>query len=211
MAEKLTTEQKFVYNLVRDLGGDVKRFLSEVYSVPRVTAAIPRVPGCGVVPGFALDLRGCDEKGRAWDFRDPAMRREAKRKLEEQEPWILIGSPPCTPFSTWQAVNNPRRPADVVAREWAEGVEHLEFMSELYAMQHRAGMYFLHEHPEHASSWGVECIQRVRKLPHVDETVGDQCQYGQQTDSGEPIKKGTRWMSNAPCVLEALGKRCAGR
>ncbi len=211
LVQKLAPEQKFVYNLVREFGGDAKKFLSEVYSVPRVTEAAARLPSCGLVPGFAFDLRTCNAAGKPWDFRDKDMRREAKRMLEEQKPWILVGSPPCTPFSTWQALNERKRPAEKVQSEWDEGVAHLEFMSELYAMQHRGGRYFLHEHPEHANSWGVECIRRVAAMPHVEETVGDQCQYGQQTAEGEPIKKGTRWLSNSPCILEALNRRCSGR
>ena len=41
--------------------------------------------------------------------------------------------------------------------------------------------------------------------------VSDQCQFGQVTREGGPVKKPTRWMSNSPKILEALNKRCTGK
>ena len=39
----------------------------------------------------------------------------------------------------------------------------------------------------------------------------DQCQYGFASEPGEPMQKPTKWMSNAPCVISRLEKRCQGR
>ena len=93
LVEKLPEDLRFVYGIVRDFGGDTQKFLSEVYSVPRVTAMASKIPSCGVVPGFAFDLKGCNAQGKPWDFRGEGMRREAKQMLEVQKPWVLIGSP----------------------------------------------------------------------------------------------------------------------
>ena len=98
---ELSQEQRFLYALVKELGGDTKKILSEIYSVPRVTEAISKVPGCGIVPGSALDLRTTDESGQPWDFSRPDKRRAARELLETQKPMFLIGSPPCTAFCTW--------------------------------------------------------------------------------------------------------------
>ena len=89
---------------------------------------------------------------------------------------------------------------------------HLNFASEVYHMQIDEGRYFLHEHPANATSWKQRCIIQVLQKNGVDSVVGDQCQYDQKDQaSGEPIKKPTRWMSNAPGVLKSLGRRCKGR
>ena len=130
---------------------------------------------------------------------------------EEQKPMFLVGSPPCTAFSTWQHLNNAKGPPDIVQKEWQAALDHMEFVFGLHAMQHQAGLYFLHEHPEHATSWKLGCIQRVADMQHVTEAVGDQCHYDQETKEGEPIKNGTRWMSNSESMLQELSRRCTCR
>ena len=45
----------------------------------------------------------------------------------------------------------------------------------------------------------------------VHRVVADQCQYGQQTEQGDPLKKPTGFMSNAALLLQHLGKRCFGK
>ena len=66
----------------------------------------------------------------------------------------------------------------------------------------------LHEHPNAASSWSVDCIQELLAHPQVGRTVGDQCQYGQTSRHGQTVKKLIGWMSNAPEVLKQLNRRC---
>ena len=87
----------------------------------------------------------------------------------------------------------------------------MRFCCEIYAMQLSAGRYFLHEQPASAASWTVPEILELLKDPRVQMTVGHQCQYGQQTSSGQPIKKPIRWMSNSPAILEQLQKMCSGK
>ena len=45
-------------------------------------------------------------------------------------------------------------------------------------------------------------VQRIR---------ADQCQLGQQTSDGDPVKKPTGFMSNAAELLAALNRRCFGK
>ena len=54
----------FVYALARDLGADAERTVSEFYSPERVTDAAKRLKHLHILPGFALDLRTCEEKRR---------------------------------------------------------------------------------------------------------------------------------------------------
>ena len=69
----------------------------------------------------------------------------------------------------------------------------------------------MHENPAHAHSWKLSCIDEVMHLPGVARIDGDQCQYGQASIHGDPIRKPTGWMSNSPRILEQLGDRCYGR
>ena len=80
--------------------------------------------------------------------------------MEEEKPLVIIGSPPCTPFSQLQTLN----PATDKSREkWAEGVDHMRFVVSLYRTQIRNGRVFLHEHPKNAKSWMLEEIRRLQK------------------------------------------------
>jgi hypothetical protein len=45
----------------------------------------------------------------------------------------------------------------------------------------------------------------------VGRITGDQCQYGQESSQGDPVRKSTDWMSNSPDPPKKLEKRCKGR
>ena len=127
---------------------------------------------------------------------------------------LLIGSPMCTAFSTWQRLNATRANPGARRRAYREACEHIEFVAQLYHDQVSEGRYFLHEHPQFASSWDLECIKRLLRLPGVGRNRCDQCQYGAEAPHGLlkgcPVMKPTGFMSNAPEILKALSKRCSG-
>ena len=81
----------------------MNRIVSEVFSPPRVTQAIKLLPRLRLVPGLALDVTRCNDKGEPWDFDDPAKQEEALQLFEEQKPVLLVGSPPCTPTAYYSA------------------------------------------------------------------------------------------------------------
>ena len=166
-----------------------------------------------LVPGFALDLSGEDENGDSWDFTRSDMRAKARALLLEEKPFLLIGSPPCTAFCSWQALNAARLgwTAQDIERRRAEGELHVRFCCELYKLQAEAGRYFLHEHPANAASWQLAEMQELLKTNGVQRVVSDQCQYGQETREGELVKKRIGWLSNSPEILDVLQKKCYGR
>ncbi len=86
-----------------------RRLVSEIYSPPRVTDELKQRPRRHLMPGFALDLTVLDpEDGEPWDFCRPEKREKARRLRRHQRPYLLIGSPMCTAFSTWQALNEAK-------------------------------------------------------------------------------------------------------
>ena len=107
----------------------VQRMIAEIYSAPRVTKAMKLMPSLELVPGFALDLSGEDEKGHAWDFTRADMREKAKALVLREKPYVLIGSPPCTAFSSWQHLNAARLgwTTQEIRRRRAEGELHVRF------------------------------------------------------------------------------------
>ena len=163
-----------------------------------MTAACKLLPELKLIPGFALDPTTCDVDGKQWDFNEKEMRDRARRRVLADEPLLLVGSPMCTAFSTWQRVNNAFQDPTIVARELKAAVAHLEFCVELYRIQHKAGRYFLHEHPAHASSWQTEQIDKLAREDGILRVTCDQCQYGCESEKGAPIMKPTSFLTNAP-------------
>ena len=82
------------------------------------------------------------------------MRAKARALLLEEKLFLLIGSPPCTAFSSWQALNALRMgwTAQDSRRRRAGGELHVWFCCELYKLQAEAGRDFLDEHPANATS-----------------------------------------------------------
>ena len=113
--------------------------VTEVFSPPRVTIQAKKF---GLEVGDAWDLT------TGWDFNNPSHRAAAERYVEEKKPLVIIGSPPCTPFSQLQTLNKNAAGRD---QKWREGVEHMRFVVKLYRKQVEAGRVFLHEHPRNAT------------------------------------------------------------
>ena len=93
------------------------RAVGSVDSSPRVTAAAKLMLELKVISGFALDLTTADIDSASLDFDSKVMRDRAMKKLREEKPLLLIGSPLCTAFSTWQRINDKIRDNYVVEAE----------------------------------------------------------------------------------------------
>ena len=205
-----------VSELLTSFGG-TKQVVSEIYSPPRITAELRKKRYKWLVPGLALDLTINDpEDNKPWDFSVSAKRKRARLLLQDQRPYLLIGSPMCTMCSSWSSLNWAREadPENRRRRTVAAQV-HMDFVVSLYHEQLAAGRYFLHEHPDQATSWALPSIRRILSVPGVQRITGDQCQYGAVAHRGPrvggPVKKPTGFMSNSEYVLGQLGKRCEGK
>ena len=185
--------------------------VAELYSPPRVTATLPRL---GLAAGSTFDLHA-DEAGVAWDFTKPCDRKRAWERIRAEEPFLVVGSPPCTMFSRLQLNLNANKIGKI---EWERRRREAEvlliFAVAVYALQVQAGRHFLHEHPAAATSWRHPAIARLRARPSVNVVVADMCQFGMTTSEEggvqAPARKPTRFMSSSPAILEALTRRCRG-
>ena len=81
------------------LGIDV----TELYSPERVNAVCSEF---GLERGSSFDLR------TGWDFNLEGHRRTVWKRIKEESPLFVIGSPPCTMFSVLQAMNPAVRGED---------------------------------------------------------------------------------------------------
>ena len=186
-----------------------KRVVTDMFSPPRVNESLRASPQEGLAPGTSFDLIVDSVTGERWDFLKANDRKRAWTRLEEEDPWLVIGSPPCTDVSILNVgLNYPKMDPEEVQRRLARARILLWFTADVYAWQIRRGRYFLHEHPVGALSWEMEETERIAAMPHVSTITSDGCMFGMRamSRSGEelPARKPTKWMGNAPKLLEQL-------
>ena len=163
-------------------------------------------------PGQTFDLRQ-GRNGRSWNFLLEADRAEAKRLIQEEKPYIVIGSPPCTSFCSFnRRLNYRRMDPERVRQSIYEGNVLFKFDLEVYELQLAEGRHFLHEHPASAASRQVPRMVALRRRQGVGEVVAHLCQYGLVTPGSDgkprPAQKPTRFLSSAPELLQLLGQQC---
>ena len=191
-------------------GADV----AEVYSPPRIVeeAGMRTYGGRVLRPGWSLDLTMTDpESGERWDFSKAAVRDRALRLVKESQPFLIIGSPPCTAFSQLQAINKGRRSAEVINEEMRIAKQHMRFVIKLYHMQVLAGRYYLHEHPTGAKSWKMDEIQEMMAMPGTYLAKSHMCRFGMTSTDEQGlglVKKATTFMTNSHEIFKELNIRC---
>ena len=192
-----------------------RRTVTELFSPPRVNAQIRAAPSdpSAITAGTSFDLTVDRTTGESWDFLRADHRRRCWARLKAEDPWVVIGSLPCT--ADQALTNRGPPPSERQARQMTEARLLLGFALSVYTWQVRRGRYFLHEHPASASSWKLEEVQAVRCLDGVTTMTCDACMFGMRAVDADgverPVKKPTRWMSNAPRLLCSLGFRCDGK
>ena len=179
----------------------------EIFSSPRVCKIAEEV---GMRGGYSLDVSWRDEvTGRSWNFLEEANQHRLWGLLKKSRPRLLVASPPCTTFSSLQNLRKTSMP-DADRRQ---GLALLEVAVKACRLQHRAGHYFMLEHPLTASSWREQCVRDLLKVDGVFTVVLDQCEYGliRCDEYGEGrAKKGIRVITNLSHARVTLTKRCSG-
>merc|ERR1712242_435708 len=135
--QEAAREASKVYELLRVTGvsrGDAVAKVSELFSPPRVAAELGRLPVMSLVGGSCFDLR-CDANGVAWDFTKAADRERARAQIRREKPFLVVGSPPCTEFSSVQNLNRRPFSAAEARRRRAEAMILLGFALEVYQLQ----------------------------------------------------------------------------
>ena len=143
--------------------------VTELFSPPRVTEQAKK---------FGLKIGGAYDLTTGWDFRLKSHREAAYQQVKEEKPLVVIGSPPCTPFSQLQTLN-PN--TENKRRSLQEGQDHMKFVISLYRLQVKGGRIFLHEHPSHARSWHMKEVRNLMKEQGVTLLESDQCMFGLKT------------------------------
>eukprot|EP00435_Cladocopium_sp_Y103_P019395 s2098_g4.t1 len=91
--------------------------VSEVYSPPRVVAEAQKQ---GLTAGTSFDI------SEGWDLSKPEMRRQMWKRLKEEDPLLVVLSPPCVGFSILQELNLPKMSWHAAVMLISTGLDHLE-------------------------------------------------------------------------------------
>ena len=204
-------------NHIAELGVEIGAVdIAEIYSPARLTA---RAAEFGLRPGFAVDLSETKPSGGPWDLVQPEDRAELEKLQEEQDPLVLTGSPPCTPFTQLMAFNLHRMNPERRAKALKEGRLHLETSVAAYRRQMARGRIFLHEHPKGSKSFQEKCMKDLQAEEGVYTVTGPMCNWNlcplSQADQRDPAlgpafcKKETCWVTNSKRLAERLRGVCS--
>ena len=179
-----------------------KLVVSEVFSQPRVAEEAKKQ---GLVQGTSFDLLTGYDLSRRED------RMRCWKKLEKENPDLVVVCPPCGPFSPLQNFNYARMDIKKAMAIVGNGLHLLEFAMDVFQWQHLRGKVALFEHPAPSRAWEEECVQKILELPGVQRVRADQCQFGLRTSPHEELhRKPTDFMVNSREVAHRLSVRCQG-
>ena len=187
--------------------------VTELFSPPRVNLQLRSMPHLGLDCGTTFDLER-DAQGVQWNFLRADDRARCRKQIAEEKPFVVIGSPPCTMFSSLQIFNGKFMASTDGKRRLAEAHVLLNFAIDIYFMQLSGGRHFLHEHPAGARSWTTEKMAELMGDPRVGSTTTHMCQFGMTTTgkdgSVKPVRKATKFASSSPLILDEISRRCDG-
>ena len=85
----------------RETRNGLHNMVSEIYSPPRINAEPRQRPRRHVLPGFSFDVTtNGPSDGQPWGFRIESKRRRAREMIRQHKPFVPVGSPECTAFSS---------------------------------------------------------------------------------------------------------------
>ena len=135
------------------LGYDVH--VSEIYNPERFKEECERL---GLMFGQAFDLQVIKPGGGPWNLSLEADQKLCRETLAATRPLLLIGSPMCRMFSNLMRLNRKHYSDEAWQQMMDDARVHLQFVVSLYVEQQEAGLLWLHEQPDLATSWGEECV-----------------------------------------------------
>ena len=74
-----------------------------------------------------MDLTTTNDAGEPWDLSDKKMQDAATKLQDDQKPWLLVVSPPCTWFSTLMNLNIAKMDEVKVKENMKQAIGHLAF------------------------------------------------------------------------------------
>ena len=148
-----------------------------------------------------------------WDLSKKNVQDRVGKMVVDSKPFMLVGSPPCTPFSILQEPSAPKRDPKIVEAEKAAGRVHMKFCFEMYELQRRNGRFFAHEHPSMATSWSLPFVLDMLLKEDVNLVEVDMCDFGMKSSDADGeglVRKRTNILTNLDEVAKQVARKCTG-
>ena len=185
----------------------------EVFSPQRPTKMAPLL---GLRPGWAVDLEELKPCGsERWNLDKPEDVESLMRLIEDEDPYLLTGSPPCEAFSRLLHISRRRRDPEAVAEQKRVGRHRLQVAIGCYRSQMKRGRLFLHEHPDGADSWQEAEMVALLEEPGVIRVRGPMCRWDMEAEDRRGlqgrgyVRKMTGWVTNCKELAELLEGECS--
>ena len=144
-----------------------------------------------------------------YDFSRASTVSKAKAFIDEKRPRRVHLSPPCTPFSILQALNQKSDEQTAnLKKKIAWGTKVMNNMIEVGLHALRQNCEISLEQPANATSWrSVQSLMNLRKQLYEVTTAG--CAWGMRdSETGQAVYKNWRFLVSNQRAAEALEKKC---
>ena len=142
-----------------------------------------------------------------WNFYDRTAREDALTRIDEEKPFCLILAFPCADWRSAQCVDEG---ASRLLSARAKSKILVDFAVTVAERQLAAGRHFVVENPTTSRAWKL--VRRLSKLTSrktIYSVNFEQCMLGAKTSSGQPTRKGTRFLTSSREVMLAFQRhRC---
>ena len=142
-----------------------------------------------------------------WNFYDRTAREDALTRIDEEKPFCLILAFPCADWRSAQCVDEG---TSRLLSARAKSKILVDFAVTVAERQLAAGRHFVVENPTTSRAWKL--VRRLSKLASRKTMYSanfEQCMLGAKTSSGQPTRKGTRFLTSSREVMLAFQRhRC---
>ena len=169
--------------------------------------------------GTAIDLTETRKSdGKQWDLTNSEHVEDVEKLQDADDPYLLMGCPPCESYSPLLQISESKRDPTVVAEQKKVGKQCLQTAVHFYRRQMLRGRYFVHEHPSKARSYQEDCIVELEKEDGVYSAKSPMCAFDMVLDlppsdprSGQEntfVFKEGKFLTNSEEIAKELDNYC---
>ncbi|CAK9013225.1 unnamed protein product [Durusdinium trenchii] len=158
---------------------------------------------------FGLKVIGSFDLSSGRDWKKASDRKKVWDLIEEEEPDLMILSPPCGPLSRLQNSTPPWKRADPEQRERdvIEARAMVAWCTRIARDRMRKGKYFIFESSATCAAWRLPAMGHLMDFDECQRVTVPACSVGlRDRESKLPFKKSWSFLTNAEAIAAMLDK-----
>ncbi|CAK9010135.1 unnamed protein product, partial [Durusdinium trenchii] len=159
--------------------------------------------------GFGLKVIGSFDLSSGWDWKKASDRKKVWDLIVEEEPDLMILSPPCGPLSRLQNSTPPWKRADPEQheRDVIEARAMVAWCTRIARDRVRKGKYFIFESSATCAAWRLPAMGHLMDFDECQRVTVPACSVGlRDRESKLPFKKSWSFLTNAEAIAAMLDK-----